>query len=165
MKNRRYIWHPATVFFLLAWSVVLLSWISDVYGMETLRPETGEVVRVRSLLGPEGLRWFLRHVVTTFTSFRALGPVLLVVAGGGRRLGEGLVVCWPRVWRVWGWGCIEDWLMPAGRESGPVVVVKQNVGSWAARNAGVCRVRCWREASVWRCCCWLLFRLGLCCGG
>lgn len=90
MKNRRYIWHPATVFFLLACSVVLLSWISEVYGMETLRPETGEVVRVRSLLSPEGLRWFLRHVVTNFTSFRALGPVLLVVAGIGMWLHSGL---------------------------------------------------------------------------
>ena len=90
MKSRHYIWHPATVFFLLACSVVFLSWISEVYGLETLRPETGEAVRVRSLLSPEGLRWFLRHAVTNFMGFEALGTVLPVVAGLGVWLHSGL---------------------------------------------------------------------------
>lgn len=99
MKSKRYLWHPATVFFLLACSVVFLSWISEVYGMETLRPETGEVVRVRSLLSPEGLRWFLRHVVLNFLGFKALGTVLLVVAGAGVWLHSGLADACARKWR------------------------------------------------------------------
>ena len=100
MKSKRYIWHPATVFFLLACLVVFLSWISEVYGMNIVRSETGEVIRVRSLLSPEGLRWLLRHVVENYVEFRALGPVLLVVAG--------VSVCLHSGWadacmRKWGW--------------------------------------------------------------
>lgn len=96
MKSKRYIWHPATVFFLLACSVVFLSWISEVYGLETLRPETEELVRVRSLLSPEGLRWFLRHVITNFMGFEALGPVLLLAASVGVWLHSGLVDAYRR---------------------------------------------------------------------
>lgn len=100
MKNRRYIWHPATVFFLLACSVVFLSWISEVYGLQAMRPETGEVVRVRSLLSSEGLRWFLRHVVTNFMGFGALGPVLLPLAGIGVWLHSGLADACRRRYRL-----------------------------------------------------------------
>ena len=92
MKSKRYIWHPATVFFLLACLVVFLSWISEVYGMNIVRSETGEVIRVRSLLSPEGLRWLLRHVVENYVEFRALGPVLLVVAGVSVCLHSGCLI-------------------------------------------------------------------------
>lgn len=100
MKSKRYIWHPATVFFLLACLVVFLSWISEVYGMNIVRSETGEVIRVRSLLSPEGLRWLLRHVVENYVEFRALGPVLLVVAGVSVCLHSGLA---DACMRKWGW--------------------------------------------------------------
>ena len=54
--------HPATMFFLLTLAVILLSWIFDVYGLSVLQPQTGEEIRVQSLLSPEGIRWLLRHV-------------------------------------------------------------------------------------------------------
>ena len=64
--------HPATMFFLLTLAVILLSWIFDVYGLSVLQPQTGEEIRVQSLLSPEGIRWLLRHVITNFTGFAPL---------------------------------------------------------------------------------------------
>ena len=45
--------HPATMFFLLTLAVILLSWIFDVYGLSVLQPQTGEEIRVQSLLSPD----------------------------------------------------------------------------------------------------------------
>lgn len=75
--------HPATMFFLLTLAVILLSWIFDVYGLSVLQPQTGEVIRVQSLLSPEGIRWLLRHVITNFTGFAPLGLVIVAMFGIG----------------------------------------------------------------------------------
>lgn len=75
--------HPATMFFLLTLAVILLSWIFDVYGLSVLQPQTGEEIRVQSLLSPEGIRWMLRHVVTNFTGFAPLGLVIVAMFGIG----------------------------------------------------------------------------------
>lgn len=81
--------HPATMFFLLTLAVILLSWIFDVYGLSVLQPQTGEVIRVQSLLSPEGIRWLLRHVITNFTGFAPLGLVIVAMfgIGGGTAFG------------------------------------------------------------------------------
>lgn len=75
--------HPATMFFLLTLGVIFLSWIFDVYGMSVCLPQTGEEIRVQSLLSPEGIRWLLRHVVTNFTGFAPLGLVIVAMFGIG----------------------------------------------------------------------------------
>lgn len=75
--------HPATMFFLLTLAVILLSWIFDVYGLSVLQPQTGEEIRVQSLLSPEGIRWLLRHVITNFTGFAPLGLVIVAMFGIG----------------------------------------------------------------------------------
>lgn len=75
--------HPATMFFLLTLGVIFLSWIFDVYGMSVYLPQTGEEIRVQSLLSPEGIRWLLRHVVTNFTGFAPLGLVIVAMFGIG----------------------------------------------------------------------------------
>lgn len=75
--------HPATMFLLLTLVVVFLSWISDVYGLSVIRPDTGREIRVQSLLSPEGLRWWLRHAVTNFTGFTPLGMVIVAMFGIG----------------------------------------------------------------------------------
>ena len=86
--------HPATMFFLLTLAVILLSWIFDVYGLSVLQPQTGEEIRVQSLLSPEGIRWLLRHVITNFTGFAPLG---LVIVGYVRNRGwhsiRGFIEC------------------------------------------------------------------------
>ena len=45
--------HPATMFLLLTMAVVFLSWICDIYGLKVTLPQTGEDIRVQSLLSPE----------------------------------------------------------------------------------------------------------------
>jgi aminobenzoyl-glutamate transport protein len=83
MRNKWRMPHPATMFFLLTLAVILLSWIFDVYGLKVLQPQTGEEIRVQSLLSPEGIRWLLRHVVTNFTGFAPLGLVIVAMFGIG----------------------------------------------------------------------------------
>lgn len=83
MKSKWRMPHPATMFFLLTLAVVFLSWICDIYGLHVFQPETGEEIRVQSLLSPEGIRWLLRHVVTNFTGFEPLGMVIVAMFGIG----------------------------------------------------------------------------------
>ena len=83
MMSKLRIPHPATMFFLLTLAVVVLSWIFDVYGLSVLQPQTGEEIRVQSLLSPEGIRWLLRHIVTNFTGFAPLGLVIVAMFGIG----------------------------------------------------------------------------------
>lgn len=83
MKNKWKIPHPATMFLLLTLAVILLSWIVDIYGVKVIHPQTGETIRVQSLLNPEGIRWMLRHVVANFTGFAPLGMVMVAMFGVG----------------------------------------------------------------------------------
>ena len=75
--------HPATMFLLLTLVVIFLSWICDIYGMRVQLPQTGEEIRVQSLLSPEGIRWLLRNVITNFTGFAPLGMVIIAMFGVG----------------------------------------------------------------------------------
>lgn len=98
MKSRRNFWHPATLFFALTCFVVFLSWILEVYGVQAVCTDTGEVFRLRSLLSPEGIRWMLRHVVSNFMEFPPLGPVLMFVSGISILLHSGLADAGQRRW-------------------------------------------------------------------
>ncbi|MEG1685173.1 MAG: AbgT family transporter [Bacteroides sp.] len=94
MKNKTKILHPATMFLLLMLTVVFLSWILDVYELKVTHPGTGEVIKVQSLLSPEGIRWWLRHVVSNFTDFAPLGMVMVTLLGIGVAEHAGLInVC------------------------------------------------------------------------
>ena len=62
MKTKWRMPHPATMFMLLTMAVVFLSWICDIYGLKVTLPQTGEDIRVQSLLSPEGIRWWLRNI-------------------------------------------------------------------------------------------------------
>lgn len=75
--------HPATMFFLLTLAVILLSWIFDIYGLSVIQPQTGEEIRVQSLLSPEGIRWMLRNAISNFTGFAPLGMVIIAMFGIG----------------------------------------------------------------------------------
>lgn len=83
MKSKWRLPHPATMFFLLTLAIVFLSWIFDIYGMNVKLPRTGEVIRVQSLLSPEGIRWWLRNAITNFTGFAPLGMVIIAMFGVG----------------------------------------------------------------------------------
>ena len=78
MKNKWRMPPPATMFLLLTMAVVFLSWICDIYGLKVTLPQTGEDIRVQSLLSPEGIRWWLRNAIKNFTGFAPLGMVKLL---------------------------------------------------------------------------------------
>ncbi|EJX07769.1 AbgT putative transporter [gut metagenome] len=82
-KDRKYGFHPAAYFFLATWLVMLISWISDIYGVYILQPDTGEMVSMQSLLSPEGMRWWLRSLVDNFIRFACPGQVVVVSFGLG----------------------------------------------------------------------------------
>ena len=69
MKNKLRMPHPATMFLLLTGAVIMFSWIFDIYGIRVINPQTGEVIRVQSLLGAEGIRWLLRHAIKQHSGF------------------------------------------------------------------------------------------------
>lgn len=91
MRNKWRMPHPATMFFLLTLVVIFLSWICDIYGMGVRLPQTGEYIRVQSLLSPEGIRWLLRHVITNFTGFAPLGMVVIAMFGVGLAQHSGFI--------------------------------------------------------------------------
>ncbi|GAE16678.1 aminobenzoyl-glutamate transport protein [Bacteroides pyogenes JCM 6292] len=71
------------MFFLLTLAVVFLSWICDIYGLKVTLPQSGEDIRVQSLLSPEGIRWWLRNAIKNFTGFAPLGMVIIAMFGLG----------------------------------------------------------------------------------
>ncbi len=86
--------HPATMFMLLTMVVVFLSWICDIYGLKVTLPQTGENIRVQSLLSPEGIRWWLRNAIKNFTGFAPLGMVIIAMFGLGVARHSGFIdVC------------------------------------------------------------------------
>ncbi|MDR0895777.1 MAG: AbgT family transporter [Prevotellaceae bacterium] len=91
MSKHRYIPHPATLFMLLTLTVIVLSWILDVYGLEMHFDDHSESIRIQSLLSPEGMRWMLRNVVTNFTDFPPLGMGMIVMFGAGVAIHSGFI--------------------------------------------------------------------------
>lgn len=111
MRSKWRMPHPATMFLLLTLGVIFLSWIFDVYGLSVRLPQTGEEIRVQSLLSPEGIRWLLRHVVTNFTGFAPLGLVIVAMFGIGVAQHSGFIDA-----------CIRKGIRVRGRNSWRVVL-------------------------------------------
>ncbi|MFJ7936435.1 AbgT family transporter [Sporosarcina sp. NPDC096371] len=83
--------HPVTIFMIFTLIVIALSHIFYVMGtgvsFEGVNNETGQIemltVKAVSLLVPEGIAYMFSNVVGNFTSFVALGPVLVAMLGVG----------------------------------------------------------------------------------
>ncbi|WP_342512136.1 AbgT family transporter [Sporosarcina sp. FSL K6-1522] len=83
--------HPVTIFMIFTLIVIALSHIFYVMGtgvsFEGVNHETGQIemltVKAVSLLVPEGIAYMFSNVVANFTSFVALGPVLVAMLGVG----------------------------------------------------------------------------------
>ena len=82
--------HPATLFFMMAALVALLSWWASAAGLEAIHPATGEAVKVRNLLSADGIRWIYTNVEHNFVKFPPLGLVLVIMIGIGVAEGSGL---------------------------------------------------------------------------
>lgn len=87
--------HPFWLFAWLLVSVAVLSAVLAALGVTATAPASGdaaaEVVAVRSLLSPEGLRWFVLHMVENFAHFEPLGIVLVMLMGVAVAEGAGLI--------------------------------------------------------------------------
>ena len=83
--------HPATIFALLAFLVVIVSAIATSFGLTAVHPGTGETIAVRSLLTGEGIRWMFENVEHNFVAFPPLGLVLVAMIGIGVAEGSGLI--------------------------------------------------------------------------
>jgi aminobenzoyl-glutamate transport protein len=83
--------HPATLFALLALSVVVLSGIASWAGWSAVHPGTGEVVQPTSLMSVHGLQRMLTEMVDNFTGFAPLGTVLVSLLGIGIAERSGLI--------------------------------------------------------------------------
>src|SRR5690625_236100 len=83
--------HPVTIFIIFTLIVIILSHILYLIGtsvsFEGVNDNTGQIemlhVKAVSLLTPEGIAYMFSHVVENFTSFVALGPVLVAMLGVG----------------------------------------------------------------------------------
>jgi aminobenzoyl-glutamate transport protein len=68
--------HPATLFFMMAALVALLSWWASAAGLQALHPATGEIIKVRNLLDADGIRWITQMLSTILWNFHPLALCL-----------------------------------------------------------------------------------------
>ena len=83
--------HPATLFFLFAVAVVVLSEVAAQLEIEVVHPKTGQPIVAFSLMSLEGLHKILTLTVTNFTGFAPLGTVLVALLGIGVAESTGLI--------------------------------------------------------------------------
>ena len=81
---------PAVVLLLLTLLVIVLSWLLNVYDVEVARSD-GTMLRVRSLISGEGVRWMLTHATSGFASFPPTGIGVMVLMALGLAVDSGLV--------------------------------------------------------------------------
>ncbi len=83
--------HPATLFFLFAVFVIILSGIASLFDLSVTHPGTGEIVAPVNLMSTEGLHFILTSMVDNFTGFAPLGTVLVSMLGIGIAESSGLI--------------------------------------------------------------------------
>jgi aminobenzoyl-glutamate transport protein len=83
--------HPATLFALFAFAIIIVSGIVSAFNLEVTHPATGELIKPVSLLTVEGLHMIIVKMVTNFTSFAPLGTVLVAMLGIGVAESSGLM--------------------------------------------------------------------------
>jgi len=83
--------HPATLFALMAVSVVVISAIVAQFDLSVVHPGTKKTIEPVSLLTLAGLHRMMTEMVTNFTSFAPLGTVLVAMLGIAVAEGSGLI--------------------------------------------------------------------------
>lgn len=74
---------PTTLFVILAFLVVLISWICSLADVSAVHPGTGKTLTVTNLLSKEGFRQMWSRAVPNFSGFAPFGMVLVAVIGSG----------------------------------------------------------------------------------
>ena len=83
--------HPATLFAIFAFGLILLSWLTSKLGLAAVNPKDGVAVLPINLISRDGLHWILEHTVGNFTGFAPLGTVLVAMLGIGVAEKSGLI--------------------------------------------------------------------------
>ncbi|MCC8194085.1 MAG: AbgT family transporter [Deltaproteobacteria bacterium] len=74
---------PTTLFVILAFLVILVSWLCSIAGVSAVHPGTGKTITVTNLLTKEGFRMMWSKAVPNFAGFAPFGMVLVAVIGAG----------------------------------------------------------------------------------
>ena len=82
--------HPATLFAIMAGSILVLSAVAAYFGFGATHPVTGESITVFNLLSGDGIRWVYTNIEHNFVAFPPLGLVLVIMIGIGVAEGSGL---------------------------------------------------------------------------
>ncbi len=82
---------PATMFVILTFAVVFLSWLFSIVGVSALHPANGNTIVIDSLLSSDNIRRMFTDMVKNFASFPPLGLVLVTVVGIGVAERSGLI--------------------------------------------------------------------------
>lgn len=83
--------HPASIFGILALSVLLFSALGSWLGWSAHHPATGETINVINLLSKEGIHRIFLELVDNYTGFAPLGIVMVALLGIGIAEGSGLI--------------------------------------------------------------------------
>ena len=83
--------HPATLFALFAFILILASALFTTIDFVAIHPSTGKEIHPVSLLNGDGLRLIITKMVTNFTGFVPLGTVLVAMLGVGVAEGSGFL--------------------------------------------------------------------------
>ncbi|HSV89336.1 MAG TPA: AbgT family transporter [Bacteroidales bacterium] len=82
--------HPATLFFLLAVAVMLVSWVGSLFLLHAYHPVNGNIIEVNNLISADGFRWIYTNILSNFLNFPPLGFVIVGMIGIGLADGTGL---------------------------------------------------------------------------
>jgi aminobenzoyl-glutamate transport protein len=84
--------HPATLFAILAFLVLIFSWIGGyLFDWAAVHPATGETIHAVNLFSKEGLHKILLEMVDNYTGFAPLGVVMVALLGIGIAESSGLI--------------------------------------------------------------------------
>jgi aminobenzoyl-glutamate transport protein len=83
--------HPATLFAIFAFAIIVLSGIASLFDVTAVHPGTGRTVEAFNLLSREGLHMIMTNMVVNFTGFAPLGTVLVALLGIGVAESSGLM--------------------------------------------------------------------------
>jgi aminobenzoyl-glutamate transport protein len=83
--------HPFILFLYITAGLIAISTALAIIGVEVTNPTSGEVVAVKSLISRDGMNWILKSLVSNFSSFAALGIVLVMQMAIGVAESSGLL--------------------------------------------------------------------------
>ncbi|NOY49687.1 MAG: AbgT family transporter [Chlorobi bacterium] len=83
--------HPASLFALFAFLVLIISFVAHIFQWTAVHPGTGDLIKPVNLLNVDGIHRIILEMVHNFTSFAPLGIVIVAMLGIGIAESSGLI--------------------------------------------------------------------------